>query len=46
MIFLSFVNLWVVQKSEQKLSSDNKILPCTFVNHFREENEQLLSALF
>ena len=60
MIFLSFVNIYVVQKSEKvkfiyKLSSDDKILSslikkawcrCTFPNHFRDANEQLLCALF
>ena len=60
-IFLSFVNLYVVQKNEKvklciyKLSSDNKILSslikkawctCTFLNNFREANQQLLCALF
>ena len=48
LVFLSIVNFYL------KLSSDNKILSlikktwciCTFVNHFREANEQLVCALF
>ena len=53
MIFLSFANLYVVLKLEfiYKLSSEDKILSslikkgwrtCTFLNHSREANEQLL----
>ena len=58
MSFLSFVNLTSYQNRKSKIvfinSSDDKILSlikkawyaCTFLNHFREANEQLLCALF
>ena len=58
MIFLSLVNLYVVAKKyncSYKLSRDNKILSslikkawctCTFLNHFREANEQHYAPCF
>ena len=57
MIFLLLANFYVVQNREKVniSSSDDKILssltkkpwsPCTFLNHFKEANEELLCALF